>query len=598
MQNTLHPRTTTIGSKWVSTFPWLQGQLALLIGLSLPLWPSLLGAQGRVDVDGAPVCTAPGAQSIPRIVTDGAGGAIIAWDDFRSGDTDIYVQHVRASGAVDHAWPINGLAVCTAPGAQAEHQIVSDGTGGAIVVWTDQRSLYDLNIYAQHVLASGIVDPVWPADGLAVCAAPNEQSSPLIVTDGAGGAIVAWADARSGTYDVYAQHVRASGTADPTWPADGIALCTAHAFRVPEAMLPDGMGGAFVAWSLLLDEQTDTYAQHVLASGEVDPIWPAEGLALATGPREQGNAVMVTDGSRGALVTWDSAYRGEDGAYVDEIFAHHLTASGLDPTWPARGLLIPGARGGEIIPDGSGGAFGVWSDTRSGQYYEIYAQHLLGSAMVDPTWPVDGLPVVTGPPGNRIDASMVPDGTGGAILVWNEPGQDDYWDIRAHHLTATGLDPTWPTLGRPVSTAPLSQDQLAIVAGAPGQAIIAWRDYRHGTSNADIYARRINIHSHGASGSAEPIGKLALDRPQASPAGRGVTILFEVPVEEPVSVEVFDVAGRAVRTLAAREDFAPGTHTLAWDGTDRSGVPLKRGVYLVRLSTEGESLTRKFVVLP
>ena len=66
------------------------------------------------------------------------------------------------------SWPGDpnvNLAVCVAPGSQYAPKMVSDGSGGAIVTW------YDDDIHAQHVLAGGIVDPAWPAGGVAVCTA-------------------------------------------------------------------------------------------------------------------------------------------------------------------------------------------------------------------------------------------------------------------------------------------------------------------------------------------------------------------------------------------------------------------------------------------
>ena len=600
MPDILHAGACSVGSNGVHGSAHVHGRAVLLAIVVLSLWPSLGRAQRRPDLSGVPVCSASGSQGIPVAATDGAGGAVILWDDRRRGDSDIYAQHLRISGFVDHAWPTDGLAVCRAPGDQWSIVAVHDGAGGVVVAWQDQRNLYDQDIYTQHVLASGVVDPAWPVDGLAVCAAPDEQSSPFIVADGAGGAIVAWADARNGANGVYAQHVLASGTVDPAWPADGRALCTVHDYRSPRSMLPDSDGGALVVWSYAPNEQTDTYAQHVLSSGVVDPAWPPDGLAIATGPRDEGNARMVADGAGGALIAFTETYRGVEGFYVSDIYAHHLLASGaLDPAWPARGLAVctaPGDQGGGIMPDGKGGAFAVWGDTRSQHYLEIYAQHVLGSGMVDPAWPIDGLPIVTGPPGNRADLAMASDGAGGLILVWIEPGQDDYWDIRMHHLLGSGtLDPAWPAFGHPVCTAPLSQDQIAIVAGAPGQAIVAWRDYRNGFLNADIYARRINLHSAGRP--TRNVGRFSLDPPQASSSGHEVTLRFELVVAEAVSLDLFDAAGRLVRTVAARQELGVGSHNLVWDGADQAGVPLKRGVYLARLSGERESLTRKFVLL-
>ena len=189
-----------------------------------------------------------------------------------------------ASGVVDPAWPTDGRALCTAANSQYAATIVVDQEGGAIVAWQDFRnSTTGYDIYAQHVLASGAVDPAWPADGRALCTAANSQYSPAIIVDGAGGAIVTWYDYRGGiTYDIYAQHVLASGAVDPVWPVDGRALCTAANSQDYATIVSDGAGGAIVAWE---DGRTsgttgiDIYARRVYASGEVSGVPPATATA-------------------------------------------------------------------------------------------------------------------------------------------------------------------------------------------------------------------------------------------------------------------------------------------------------------------------------
>jgi hypothetical protein len=99
------------------------------------------------------------------------------------------------------AWPnapTTNLPVSTAAGGQYLPAAVSDGAGGAIVAWYDDRSGSSFDIYAQHVLATGVVDPAWPANGRAVCTAVGDQVGPVIASDGSGGAIIAWGDYRSG----------------------------------------------------------------------------------------------------------------------------------------------------------------------------------------------------------------------------------------------------------------------------------------------------------------------------------------------------------------------------------------------------------------
>src|SRR5206468_7448112 len=125
------------------------------------------------------------------------------------------------------AWPVNGRSLCAAPGLQTSPAIVADGTGGAIVAWQDARASLYPGIYAQHVLANGSVDPSWLGNGRALCTAGGYgQWDPAIVTDGAGGAIVAWMDIRGGDPHIYAQHIRVSGVIDPGWPTNGAPVCT------------------------------------------------------------------------------------------------------------------------------------------------------------------------------------------------------------------------------------------------------------------------------------------------------------------------------------------------------------------------------------
>ena len=122
---------------------------------------------------------------------------------------------------------------------------VGDGAGGAIIVWQDKRSGSNVDIYAQRVNANG--DVQWTANGVAICSADSDQVSPAIVRDGNGGAIIAWQDKRSGSYDIYAQRVNAAGALQ--WsPSTGVPVCTAAFDQVNIAMVSDGNGGALLTW--------------------------------------------------------------------------------------------------------------------------------------------------------------------------------------------------------------------------------------------------------------------------------------------------------------------------------------------------------------
>ncbi len=100
-------------------------------------------------LDGIEICAAIDNQNYPQIITDGSNGAIITWQDHRGTSGDIFAQRVNSVGSIQ--WDINGSAICTMAGFQKEPQACSDGAGGAIITWPDYRSLSHWDIYAQRI---------------------------------------------------------------------------------------------------------------------------------------------------------------------------------------------------------------------------------------------------------------------------------------------------------------------------------------------------------------------------------------------------------------------------------------------------------------
>ncbi len=61
------------------------------------------------------------------------------------------------------------------------------------------------------------------------------------------------------------------------------------------------------------------------------------------------------------------------------------------------------------------------------------------------------------------------------------------------------------------------------------------------------------------------------------------------------AVEIFDVSGRLMRTLA-KGPFVPGTHQLSWDGRDGTGELVSNGLYFVRARHDAQVETVKLVM--
>jgi hypothetical protein len=89
---------------------------------------------------------------------------------------------------------------------------------------------------------------------------------------------------------------------------------------------------------------------------------------------------------------------------------------------------------------------------------------------------------------------------------------------------------------------------------------------------------------------------LALSPAHPNPVPGTTWVDYALPARGAVSLSVYDVSGRLVRTLfsGVRES---GTHRARWDGRDAHGAEVMAGVYFLRLATDDGALTRKMTVV-
>jgi hypothetical protein len=155
-------------------------------------------------------------ESLAAAVGGTTGRALVFWYDDPAGPHDLVGQAYDADLAA--VWPAGGLTVCDATDRQTALAVCGDGAGGALLVWQDRRAGQD-DIYAQRLTGGG--DALWPPGGLAVCRATGRQTTPDLCGDGAGGALLAWHDERLATVgDIYGHHATGAGDLVPVWITD------------------------------------------------------------------------------------------------------------------------------------------------------------------------------------------------------------------------------------------------------------------------------------------------------------------------------------------------------------------------------------------
>jgi len=83
-----------------------------------------------------------------------------------------------------------------------------------------------------------------------------------------------------------------------------------------------------------------------------------------------------------------------------------------------------------------------------------------------------------------------------------------------------------------------------------------------------------------------------------NPANPTATIRFAIAEKGPVSLRIFDVSGRLVRTLVDQV-IAPAAEPFAvvWDGKNDAGDRVGSGVFFYQIDAPGFAAAKKLVIL-
>jgi hypothetical protein len=131
----------------------------------------------------------------------------------------------------------------------------------------------------------------------------------------------------------------------------------------------------------------------------------------------------------------------------------------------------------------------------------------------------------------------------------------------------------------------------------------------HDATVANLYLQEFAARYHEAGGTqmiplpatsvgdSPAPGRIALSTPRPNPSRGPITIAYTLPAADDVTIAVYDIAGRVVRTLGGGTPSPAGAYSTTWDGRASDGVAAAAGVYVVKLSAASGAIAAQRVVI-
>jgi len=135
---------------------------------------------------------------------------------------------------------------------------------------------------------------------------------------------------------------------------------------------------------------------------------------------------------------------------------------------------------------------------------------------------------------------------------------------------------------------------LVEAGGLPGKYIAATPDMLATSRGSSIHLYRLDRNA-GKPGLSVP-GTFTLSQNYPNPFNSSTIIRFSLPSPGRVELDVFNILGQRVNSLAG-DFYNAGEHAVYWDGANSAGEPVASGIYFYRLAHGGSAVSRKMLLL-
>ena len=358
--------------------------------------------------DGKKVSESGSSGTNPLCKSGPSNSAYIVWKESGFGFAEhIRVQRVSSSGNL--LWGPSGISITSGINQVGDYSASSDGSGRLFIGFmpkeADAEGDYELK--AQVLNSNG--KTLFP-DGLSVFSSPNKKTNITTVADDSGNVMIFWLENISGKTVLMGQRMDTAGKAG--WgikpltlsdPSSDVYAFNAKLFKT----------FIYLTWQT---QKSDKDIFHQLMTNDGKVLWQKFGKPVIPQTGDQSNPQPLISGNN-IFLTWT-----DDGGGDKNVKIQKYNFQGLQ-LWNKNGIPVINYKGDQfgqkILGDGKRGAIITWIDRRYANIHgNIYAQRINEEGKK--LWDSSGIVIASSNNTEKSYVSVIPDVTGGAIVVFKE----------------------------------------------------------------------------------------------------------------------------------------------------------------------------------
>jgi hypothetical protein len=541
---------------------------------------------------------------LQQIITDGSGGAYVVYQDSPALLRQVWVQSLDKFGYL--RFPDNGIRLSSADRYQSPYYyLVSDSVGGIIVLFEERHLVGDPfdeitfdAIYAQRIDSSGT--KLWGDTGIEISPFVEGKRKAAIsaCSDGANGAFVFWGEDadNNGAFELWVQRITAEGQF--AWNT-GTTVTNKFIFdntSNPNPSVSDGVGNGIILYSDSSDTKYDTKMQKIKADGGF--LW-AEGMNIYPIGRQ-----MESDNLSGAIIA--GALREFDGMNVKYV----VKAQRVDLTgkvlWAEEGVAVDSLddrTNPEIAVNKNSELAFVWQQPVN-DTLNVFLNRIekAGNVVFPEELEVSKFK------SRKVAPQIVSSTSSSDIVIWYDYRNENGGLFSPDALFAQKIDGNgtslWEESDIKISTSKVQHRDFHVISDLAGGAIVCWYETGVG-SGFGIFAQQVSrdgnlgevlVTSVSLTDQSHLPTQFVLHQSYPNPFNAKMVIGYEIPESNQVTLTIHDISGKEVITLINKNQ-SPGTYQATWNGKNQKGGDVASGIYIYQLRAGSFVSSKKGILI-